>query len=97
MSNVLSGKASIVHKNNTAASWEMFGMRAVRQGDYKLLWLVEPFGPDDWQLYNLAIDPGETIDLSTKMPDLRSDMIEIWNRYAQETGVILPSKNLFAP
>lgn len=97
MSNVLSGKASIVHKNDTATSWEMFGMRAVRQGDYKLLWLVEPFGPNDWQLYNLANDPGETIDLSAKMPDLRSDMIEIWNRYAQETGVILPSMNLFMP
>ncbi len=97
IANVLNGKASIVHKDDTAASWEMLGMRAVRQGDYKLLWLVEPFGPNDWQLYNLANDPGETIDLSAKMPDRRSDMIEIWNRYAQETGVILPSKNLFAP
>jgi len=70
-------------------------MRAVRQGDYKLLWLVEPFGPNHWQLFNLATDPGETIDLSARLPDLRNDMIEIWNRYAQETGVILPSNNLF--
>jgi arylsulfatase len=97
MAHVLSGKESVVHKDDTAMSWEMLGMRAVRQGDYKLLWLVEPFGPDEWQLYNLADDPGETVDLSSKMPDLRSDMIEIWNHYAQETGVILPSKNLFAP
>ena len=95
MTNVLSGNASTVHKNDAAASWEMFGMRAVRQGDYKLLWLIEPFGPDHWQLFNLANDPGETIDLSAKMPDLRSDMIEIWNSYSQETGVILPSKNVF--
>ncbi len=97
MAHVLSGKESAVHKDDTATSWEMLGMRAVRQGDYKLLWLVEPFGPDEWQLYNLADDPGETVDLSSRMPDLRSDMIEIWNHYAQETGVILPSKNLFAP
>ncbi len=94
---VLSGNASVVHKEDTAASWEMFGMRAVRKGDYKLLWLVEPFGPDHWQLYNLANDPGEIVDLSAQLPDLRSDMIEIWNRYSQETGVILPSTNLFAP
>ena len=73
----------------------VFGMRAVRKGDFKLLWLVEPFGPDDWQLYNLANDPGETVDLSEGMPELRTEMIEIWNRYSQETGVILPSKNLF--
>ena len=95
MATVLNGDASIVHENDTAASWEMFGMRAVRQGDYKLLWLIEPFGPDHWQLFNLANDPGETIDLSARMPDLRNDMIETWNSYSKETGVILPSKNVF--
>lgn len=94
---VLSGKANAVYKDDTAVSWEMFGMRAVRKGDFKLLWLIEPFGPDKWQLYNLAKDPGETDDLSARMPELRNEMIEIWNRYAQETGVILPSKNIFEP
>jgi arylsulfatase len=94
---VLNGTASEVHKDDAAVSWELFGMRAVRKGDFKLLWLVQPFGPDDWQLYNLAKDPGETVDLSGGMPELRNEMIEIWNRYSQETGVILPSKNLFSP
>ena len=94
---VLSGKSSIAREDDTAVSWELFGMRAVRKGDYKLLWLVEPFGPDNWQLYNLANDPGETVDLSSQMPELRGDMIDIWNRYSQETGVILPSRNLFVP
>ena len=94
---VLGGEASIIREDDTAVSWELFGMRAVRKGDYKLLWLVEPYGPDNWQLYNLAIDPGETADLSSQMPELRKNMIETWNRYAQETGVILPSKNIFLP
>ena len=95
MANVLSGNSDFVHKNDTATSWEMFGMRAVRKGDYKLLWLIEPFGPDQWQLFNLANDPGETSDLSSKEPDLRDDMIETWNKYSQKTGIILPSKNIF--
>ncbi len=73
----------------------MFGMRAVRKGDYKLLWLIELFGPDNWQLYNLANDPGETADLSEKMPELRNEMIETWNHYSRESGVILPSENVF--
>ena len=72
-------------------------MRAVRKGDFKLLWLSKPFGTDDWQLYDLATDPGETTDLSGRMPELRSELIETWNRYSQETGVILPSVNLLAP
>lgn len=94
---VMTGAANEVHTEDTAVSWELFGMRAVRKGDYKLLWLVEPFGPDDWQLFDLAKDPGETVDLSAQLPELRSEMIEIWNRYAEESGVILPSVNLFAP
>jgi arylsulfatase len=94
---LLSGKTNVVYKDDTAVSWELFGMRAVRKGDFKLLWLTEPYGPDDWQLYNLAEDPGETVDLSGQMPKLRNEMIEIWNRYSQETGVILPSRNLLSP
>lgn len=94
MAPVLSGKTNDVHKDDTAVSWELFGNRAVRKGDFKLLWLAKPFGPDDCQLYNLAKDPGETIDLSGKMPKLRNEMIEIWNRYSQETGVILPTSEM---
>ncbi len=94
---VVRGEAEMVHKDDTAASWELFGTRGVRKGDYKLLWLTEPFGPNNWQLYDLAKDPGEMIDLSTKEPKLRDEMIEIWNQYAKKTGVILPDRNMFAP
>jgi len=94
---VLNGKASVVYKDDTAVSWELFGMRAVRKGDFKLLRLVKPFGPDEWQLYNLENDPGENVDLSEKMPELRMEMIDIWNRYSKDSGVILPSHNIFAP
>jgi arylsulfatase A-like enzyme len=94
---VLKGDTNVVHKDDTAVSWELFGNRAVRKGDFKLLWLSSPFGTDDWQLYDLAKDPGETIDLSVRMPELRNQMIEIWNHYAEESGVILPSENILSP
>jgi len=97
MSSVLSGKADVVHPYDTAVSWELFGMRAVRKGDFKLLQLEKPFGSGGWQLYNLTKDPGETVDLSEKMPELRNEMIGVWNRYSKETGVILPEKSVFAP
>jgi arylsulfatase A-like enzyme len=97
ISPVLSGKTSVVYENDTAVSWELYGNRAVRKGDYKLLRLVKPIGPDEWQLYNQAKDPGEIVDLSKKMPKLRKEMIDIWNSYSKESGVILPSENIFAP
>ena len=87
---LLAGESEVVYKDDTAVSWELFGFRAVRKGDYKLLWLPKPFGIGDWQLYDLSTDPAELIDLSRQRPRLRSEMIEIWNQYAKETGVILP-------
>jgi arylsulfatase A-like enzyme len=90
---VLRGKAEVVYRDDTAVSWELFGFRAVRKGDFKLLWLPKPFGTGDWQLYDLAKDPGELNDLSTHRRELRDEMADIWEKYARETGVVLPSSS----
>jgi arylsulfatase A-like enzyme len=97
MMNVLNGKSESVYDKDTPVCWELFGFKAVRKGDLKLLWLPEPLGIDDWQLYDLSKDPGELNDLSQQLPEIRSDMIEIWNQYAVETGVILPPGGSLRP
>jgi arylsulfatase len=88
---VLNGKSNSVYDNDTAVSWELLGRRAVRKGDLKLVWLPTPFGNDNWQLYDLSKDPAELNDLSKEQPTLRQEMIEIWNQYSQDVGVVLPS------
>ena len=60
----LSGEAEAVHDDVTGTGWELFGRRAIRQGDWKALHLPEPYGPGDWQLYDLSTDPGEINDLA---------------------------------
>lgn len=90
MMKVFKGEANEVYDNDTAVSWEMFGFRAVRKGDFKLVWLPAPFGVDDWQLYDLSKDPAELNDLSQERSGLRREMIGIWNDYSKEVGVILP-------
>jgi arylsulfatase len=90
MMKVLNGKSDIVYDNDTAVSWELIGFRAVRKGDFKLIWLPIPFGNDDWQLYDLSKDPAELNDLSQELPKLRKEMISIWNQYSEEVGVVLP-------
>lgn len=90
MMDVINGKSNFVHDNDTGVSWEMLGFRAVRKGDYKLVWLPLPFGNDDWQLYDLSKDPAELKDLSQERPKLRQEMMGIWKQYSEDVGVVLP-------
>lgn len=46
---------------------EIFGNRALRQGDWKLRWQYKPFGKGDWELFNLASDPAERVDQATQL------------------------------
>lgn len=45
--------------------WEFKGATAVRQGTWRA---VKPANAPNWELYNLAQDPGETNDLAAKYP-----------------------------
>jgi arylsulfatase len=46
----------------------LFGIRAYRLGDWKILQLPPPYGTGQWQLYDLSKDPGETNDLASRPP-----------------------------
>ncbi|HEX2797622.1 MAG TPA: arylsulfatase [Immundisolibacter sp.] len=90
----LSGRDAAVHDVETVTGWELFGMRAVRQGDWKAVNIPPPAGPGVWQLYDLSRDPGEVYDLAQAQPETLNHLIEHWQQYAQETGVVLASGGL---
>ncbi|MEE8606945.1 MAG: arylsulfatase [Nitrospiraceae bacterium] len=75
--------------------WELFGNRAIRQGDWKISWHYQPFGTWDWQLFNLAEDPGEQYDLSGKFPEKRKELITLWDEYVKTNGVIIGTRSPF--
>jgi len=89
----LRGEAPAVHPGDYVMGWELFGRRALRQGDWKLLWLWEPYGPERWQLFDLSRDPAETDDLAASEPDKLREMLALWAEYAARNGVILPSRD----
>lgn len=88
---VLSGAAETVRGPSDWTGWELFGNRAIRQGDWKLLSLCPPFGSGDWQLYDLKTDPAETRDLAAERPEIRDELARHWEEYAAANNVILPS------
>ena len=53
--------------------------------------LPEPYGTGDWQLYDLATDPGELRDLGDEFPDRMMALAQAWDIYAAENGVIRPN------
>lgn len=84
----LSGETEQAHDEKTVTGWELFGMRAIRQGDWKAVYLPAPVGPATWQLYDLASDPGETQDLAKLQPEKLEALVEHYKQYVNETGVI---------
>ena len=95
----LQGKSLVPVLRNTSEAvrtpadwigWELFGNRAIRMGDWKLLSLCKPFGSGEWQLYDLKSDPGETRDLAVDQPEITAQLIGHWDEYVQANNVILP-------
>ncbi|KIU27658.1 arylsulfatase [Sphingomonas melonis] len=83
----LNGTAERVHAPNEAIGSELFGRRAIRQGDWKAVNLG-----DAWRLFNIADDPGETNDLATREPARLKTLGAAWDAYGKDTGVIMPSE-----
>ncbi|WIM85961.1 arylsulfatase [Candidatus Mycobacterium wuenschmannii] len=91
----LSGESEAVHDDTTGTGWELFGRRAIRQGDWKAVHLPEPYGPGDWQLYDLSADRGEINDLAATHPDKLAELLQQWDRYVEDTGVVLDPLSFF--
>jgi arylsulfatase len=91
----LTGAADSVHAAETGTGWELFGRRAIRQGDWKALYLPAPYGTGRWQLYDLSGDPGEIEDMAEREPERLAALLTLWDRYVAETGVILDPITVF--
>lgn len=57
----------------------------------RLPWKIisEPQGTPDaedvkWRLFNLEVDPGEQTDVSQEHPELKSELVGLWEDYAEE-------------
>lgn len=97
MKSFLQGTSLSLNPQERVLHWELFGQKAIRKGDWKLLWLsskpawlAPPENSESWRLYNIAKDPGEQHDLVTQEPDKFKDMLKIWQDYAKEQAVVLP-------
>jgi arylsulfatase len=59
-------------------------------GRWKATWISAPFGVSDWELFDLATDPGEARDLANQRPEVMQRLVALWEAYAEAVGVVLP-------
>lgn len=94
---LLSGAVESVRTESDWLGEELFGNRAIRQGDWKLLNIRKSAGgTGEWELFNIKEDAGETKDLSNKEPARRKAMLALWDEYAKANGVILTDDGPYA-
>lgn len=94
---LFAGERESIREPDDYMGWHASGRRAIRQGDWKILYLPGD-GPGNsmvplastnvWQLYNLADDPAETDDLADEYPEKLREMIGLWDDYVARNGVL---------
>ena len=57
--------------------------------------MPKPFGTDQWQLFDVSKDPGETRDLSGVHPQRRAALIAAYQRYAKQNNIIRPNRSFY--
>ena len=85
---LLSGKAEQPYPEADRVGYELFGLKALFDGEWKILWMPPPFGKGEWELFNLQHDPGEINDLSSEHPDRVEVMVAMWEQYKADNTVL---------
>lgn len=85
---LFAGKTQTAYTGADEVGYELFGLKAYFTGDWKILWMPKPFGNGEWELFDLKEDPAEMNDLSSEHPDRLEKMIERWEQYKKDNGVL---------
>jgi len=66
------------------------GRAYLRQGNWKISNLEPPFNEADFELFDLATDPGESYNLADDEPEKLAELIDLWGEERERLGIILP-------
>ena len=85
---LVSAEKSRVYSSEDTIGYEIGGNAALFQGDYKITYNRGPVGDNRWHLFNIAIDPGETNDLTLAMPEKFASMQQHYQQYITSNNVL---------
>ena len=90
MVDFLGGRSDRIHDDNYVTVLLHRGQAMVRKGDWKIVTTFAPFDESKFQLYDLASDPGETVDLRQEEPEVFAELLALWREKRVEYGYVLP-------
>ncbi len=85
---LLLNPADRVYGPGESVGYELAGHAALFQGDYKIVFNRGPLGDDQWRLFNIVEDPGESRDLASEMPARLQQMLSAYEQYARQNKVL---------
>ncbi len=85
---VLSGESKYSYSPDEYIGGEMLNGKWIRKGNYKAVLVTKPYGPNQWRLYDMSLDPGETTDISADKQELLAEFQSAWGKYAEDVGVV---------
>ena len=85
---VIEGSAETVYGPEDAVGFELAGHGALFMGDYKIVFNRGTQGDNQWHLFNIQTDPGETRDLSAENPAQLQLMLSRYQQYIADNNVL---------
>ena len=85
---LVAGRAEAVYGDQDAIGHELMGHGALFMGEYKIVFNRDIWGDNQWRLFNIVADPGETMDLSAQHPAQLQLMLGRYQQYLAENNVL---------
>ncbi|THU85660.1 alkaline phosphatase-like protein [Dendrothele bispora CBS 962.96] len=86
---LITGVDAIHTSDDPATGWELFGRAALRKGHWKIVFMPRwSHGTEEWELFDLSKDPGETNNLAAQEPEKVKELLELWEEYVKQNGVV---------
>jgi arylsulfatase A-like enzyme len=87
LSPILDGSVEEVYQAEDYVGYEVGGNTALFNDRFKIVLNRAPLGDNEWYLFDIVNDPGETKDLKAENPKQFQHMLNLYQRYAEENGV----------
>jgi arylsulfatase len=84
----IQGNSNTIHDENYVYGLEHYGGCLLIKGSWKITNTSDPFNENDFALYDIEHDWGETTDLSKTNPEKFKEMLNEWELFKKKAGII---------